>query len=298
MQMVGAGVKRIAFGKAIEAERADRDGLQPIAAEHMAGHIIPKDHGIQNGSGGKNSAAGKAAAGGQVAIEQDINAENEDDGNQERTDHAHNQVGAVVDNLHIRPDLPAAAGLIHQDGDGAHGGEQNKGFAQRIKGAVIQNHTRHRVYCAGLLGALLHIAAGYLVDGGAVGVAVRRQAEGSGNHNQGHEQAQTGGGHIIEPPGTAEIALIDVPVFAGLVAVHCFRIRGAALLTQPLGQVYAAAQPDLQQIKIAVSCLFRHDQSPPPGDGRCAPRPCQSGQYAAESGKTECRRCQRLRQLR
>ena len=205
-----------------------------------------------------------------MAVEQDVNAEHQDHRDQELTHGGHNGVRGIVHHVGL-PEPALFAGAVQQDGHGTHGGEQHKGLAQGIEGAVVQDHAGHGVHRAGLLRALLHIAPGHLVDGGggvgAVGgqVRCRQQHEGRQHH------AQKACQHVVQPQGPVDSLLHQRPVpVGGRMSGDVFSRTLRRLLLQLLGQVQAAVEPELHQGGLR-GC--RHGG--PPLCGPHAPRPCQ-----------------------
>ena len=205
-----------------------------------------------------------------MAVEKNIDAEHQDHRNEKLAHGGHDGVRGIVHHVGLEKPAPFA-GAVEQDGHGAHGGEQHKGFAQGIEGTVVQDHARHGVHRAGLLRALLHIAPGHLVDGGggvgAVGGQVRRRQQ----HQDRQHPAQKSRQNVIQPQGAvdAQVEQAHIPPGGGAAVVVLRRALGGFLL-KLLGQVQPAVEPELHQGGLR-GC--RHGG--PPLCGPHAPRPCQ-----------------------
>ena len=156
MQVIGAGIEGVALGQAVKAQGAQHHRLEPPGPQHGRGRRIAPHHGKQHQPRCQNGTAGEAAAGGQVAVEKNIDAEHQDHRNEKLAHGGHDGVRGIVHHVGLEKPAPFA-GAVEQDGHGAHGGEQHKGFAQGIEGTVVQDHAGHGVYRAGLLGALVSI---------------------------------------------------------------------------------------------------------------------------------------------
>ena len=71
-----------------------------------------------------------------MTVEQDVYAEQQDHRDQPPAYPGHNRVGGVVHHL-LGQGAALFGGEIHEDGHGAHGGEQHEGLTQRIEGTVV-----------------------------------------------------------------------------------------------------------------------------------------------------------------
>ena len=188
--MVGAGEEGVGLGTGVEAQRAQHDDPQSLGGNGAGSPLAAPYQRVDDQGRSHDCAAGEAAAGGQVAVKQNVYAEHQDNGDHQLAHGADDGILIVVQHLIVQLPHTALAGCVHQHGHGAHGSEQHEGFTQRIEGTVVQNHARHGIHRAGLLGAFFHIAFRHFVDRGSTVAAIGGQIGHRQQHKGGKNQAQ------------------------------------------------------------------------------------------------------------
>ena len=186
-----------------------------------------------------------------MAVQQNIHAEHQNDGDDEFAHRADDGILIVVQHLIVQLPHTAASRRVHQHGHGAHGGEQHEGLAQRIEGTVVQDHARHGVHRAGLLGALFHIALRHLVDGGRVVAAVGGQVGHRQQHEDGKDDACHDGQHRI-----GDLAPLHGFLSGGGVVMRLIgdggRFFSGLLLLQHGRPVHLAVQPAAEEVFLTA----------------------------------------------
>ena len=137
-------------------------------------------------------------------------------------------------------------GSTHEERHGAGGGKQHEALAQRIEGAVVENHARHGVDSARLLHALLHIALGHFIDGGGIGCAVLGQVTDDQQHKQGKDDAQYRHRRAVACAAAAQGADGNVLVLLRLVGHGLFG-GGIDGFGEEGGELHFAPQPAAQE---------------------------------------------------
>ena len=200
-----------------------------------------------------------------MAVQQDVHAEHQNDGDHEFAHRADDGILIVVQHLIVQLADAALAGGVHQHGDGAHGRKQHEGLAQGIEGTVVQDHTRHGVHRAGLLGALFHIPLRHLVDGGGVVAAIGGQICHRQQHEGGKHDARHDSQHRIGDLAPLQGLPGGRRIIVGLIGGSRLLFGGLFLL-QHGRPVHLAVQPAAEEV-------FLTHGSPPlpaPREGRRA----------------------------
>ena len=134
--MVGAGEEGVALGQTVKAQRAHHHRPENGGPEGAGGGLIAPYQRIDHQTRRQHCSAGEASAGGEVAVEKDVDAEQQDHRDQSPAHPGHNGIGGVVHHL-LGQGAALFGGEIHENGHGAHGGEQHKGLTQRIESTVV-----------------------------------------------------------------------------------------------------------------------------------------------------------------
>ena len=209
VQMVGAGEEGIGFRQAVKHQRTESDHREDAEIHDFAGGLETESVQIQDHAGTDDGPAGEAAAGGEVTVEDDVNAEEQNDGHQQSCAALEDHVvlGFVMAVVRFGCDqfFRRNAGLVMvnaQQRQNRTGSDKQYGaFAQRIKGTIIQNHAGNDVDGAGFCHTLFNVAGGnFIVDRGH-GIAVGRHVQYHDEHENGYCNAYADTKQSVKPGG-------------------------------------------------------------------------------------------------
>ena len=168
-QAIRSHEEDIPLREAVERKGYECHDIAQLQRQEPVRKLHSERGGKQDHPGSDHGSAGESPARGILPVEQDVDPVQQDAGDQ-RT--SHRRKDRIPGQVKIRI---AADGIIiliagplvlfvdpQKDHHADQCGEQDMGFAQRIKSPVIQDHARNNIDRAGLLDPLLHITAHHL----------------------------------------------------------------------------------------------------------------------------------------